>query len=233
MRPQKRTFGFLAGLFALVLFAATAQASLLTSDVGYGGPGLDLSAYATGSYNFTFGPEPIPGGITFTAAPGGGGNSGSGSVLGQGSYGLGANGSFDLPAVYAGVDSGTGYAQFEFAAPINSFGAYFNYAPGFGDNATISVLDALDNVLESWDLTAFAPISTPGGFNQFAFRGIDLGNSTFSTFRFGGNYILAAASSSGNPTGPGQQPVPEPGTMILLGIGLGALGIFRFSKKGN
>src|SRR5438270_13690325 len=84
--------------------------TLTTSNAGYTGPGLDLSAYANGSYNFTFGPETV-GGYTFTAAPGGGGNSGNGSVVGQGSYGLISNGSFGGDAVYIGVDSATGYGD--------------------------------------------------------------------------------------------------------------------------
>lgn len=206
----------------ILSIAGYANAGLITTDVGYTGLGLDLSNYENGSYNFTFGPEILPGGITFTAAPGGGGNSGNGSVIGQGNYGLGSNGSFGGNAVYIGVDSGTGYAQLTFNTEVSSFGAFMNYAPGLGDNAFISALDAFDNVIETWDLTASAPISTPGGFNQFQFRGINLDNGTFKSFRFGGNFLLLAATADGSPTNPSTS-VPEPSTlaMVLLGfIGL-------------
>lgn len=223
-------------LLALALaFAATgAQAAvLLTDNTTYAGLGLNLTAYATGNYNFTFGPKPIPGGITFTASPGGtggypyGGNSGQGSVLGQGSYGLAGNGSFGGDAVYAGVDSGTGYAQFAFDTPQTEFGAYFNYAPGVGDAPVISVL-SMGNVIASFDLSALAPISTPGGYNQFAFRGIRLsaGEGSFDTFRFGGSYILAAATADGKPQDPTGE-LPEPMTLGLMGLGLGGLYLTR------
>lgn len=212
--------GLAIGVMMLGMTGA-ANATLLTSNAGYAGLDLDLTAYKTGNYNFTFGPASIPGGITFVAAPGGGGNSGQGSVLGQGGYGLSGNGSFGGDAVYAGVDSGTGYAEFRFDTAQHSFGAYFNYAPGVGDNATISALNAAGAVVESWDLTAFAPISTPGAYNAFEFRGIDLGDASFTTFRFGGNYILAAATANGN-SRPDPQ-VPEPATMLLMGTGLAGL----------
>ena len=203
------------------------NASLLTSEAGYMGPSLDLSAYENGSYNFTFGPEFLPGGITFTANPGGGGNSGLGSVIGQGGYGLGANGGFGGDAVYIGVDSNTGYAELTFDTAISSFGGFFNYAPNNGgDNAFIEVLDASGNSLEMWDLEVSAPISTPNGFNQFEFRGIDLGTNVFTTFRFGGNYILLTGTADGSVV----DSVNAPAGLGVMLLGLILLGLRQLKK---
>lgn len=215
---------FASRLFAVVAVAAFAAvganaSSLVTTQSAYSGPQLDLSAYQSGSYNFTFGPVNVGAGLTFTANPGGGGNSGQGSVVGQGSYGLGGNGSFGGSAVYIGVDSGTGYDEIKFASAQTQFYGFWNYAPGFGTDATISTLDSMGNVLESFNLVALAPISTPGGFNQFAFRGIE-GNDSFYGVRFGGNYLLLAATADGSPVGG----VPEPGTWALLIAGFGLVG---------
>lgn len=206
-----------AGAAALSLVAGAAHATLLTSDAGYTGPVLDLSGYANGSYNFTFGPASIPGGITFTRDPSTASNSGNGGVLGQGGYGLGSNGSFGGDAVYAGLDGAQGWIRFTLTAPVSSFGLYVNYAPGVGDDPMITARDSGGNVLESWDLATSAPVSTPGGFNEFAFRGISLDSASIATLELSGSYIIAAGTSNGLP------PVPEPDTYALLLGGLGLL----------
>lgn len=215
--------------FAIAALAATgASASVLVTSPGaYSGPMLNLTPYANGNYNFTFGPVNVGPGLTFTSNNGGG-NSGQGSVVGQGGYGLGANGSFGGSAVYIGVDSGTGYAQITFSSAQTQFYGYWNYAPGFGDNATISTLDSAGNVLQSFDLTALAPISTPGGFNAFEFRGID-GTDQFYGVRFGGNYILLAATATGDPTGG----VPEAATWAMLIAGFGLVGAVARRRRTN
>lgn len=238
MKAIKR--GILASFSIILLFGVLAfnvqAGTLLTSDVGYTGPTLDLTAYQTGAYNFTFGPESIPGGITFTASPGGsggypfGGNSGNGSVLGQGSYGLASNGSFGGDAVYAGVDSGTGNMTFSLSSPVSEFGLYLNYAPGFGNPPTIETLDDVGNPLSIFDLSIAAPISTPGGFNEFMFRGIDEGNDSIWGLRLGGSYLLAAATATGAPVDP-IQPIPEPSTFLLLGGGLAGLAFYARRRK--
>ena len=215
---------------------ALAAGTLITSDAGYTGRGLDLSAFANGSYNFTFGPINVDG-FTFTAAPGGsggyppGGNSGQGSVVGQGSYGLGANGSFGGDAVYIGVDSGTGYAQLLGTTGYDQMGFFVNYGPGFGTNATFWTLDVDGNVIDEFDIVSLAPISTPGGFNQFAFRGVAYDDGTkIYGMRFGGNYILLTGTDDGVPD-PGGGGVPEPATWAMLIAGFGLVGTAMRRRK--
>jgi hypothetical protein len=212
-------------------FATHANAALLTSDAGYSGPTLDLSAFATGNYNFTFGPESIPGGITFTSNVINS-NSGLGSVLGQGGYGLAANGSFGGDAVYAGLDGPSGYMSFLFDTAVSSFGAYINYAPGLGEDQKIGAYDSGGNLLEEWNLTVSAPISTPGGFNEFAFRGIQLATASIAEFRMSGAYILAAASADGSATPPPPVGVPDSGaTIAMLGLAIVSLAAFRKKSR--
>lgn len=213
----------LAALVSGVAFISGAQAALVTTDVGYTGPQLDLSAYKTGNYNFTFGPSAIPGGITFTRSTDTASNSGQGGVLGQGGYGLAANGSFGGDAVYAGLDGAQGFIRFTLNAPVASFGLYVNYAPGFGDAPVIAALDQANNVIESYDLAALAPVSTPGGFNEFQFRGISLASKSIYTLQLSGSYIIAAGAANGQ-----TPPVPEPETYALV---LGGLGVVAFAAR--
>ncbi len=229
--------------FSLIVASSVSYATLLTSDAGYTGPFLDLTSQANGSYNFTFGPVSLPGGIIFTAAPGPGyfdsnladtgGNSGNGSVLGQGAYSLAGNGSFGGDAVYAGLDSRSGYMRFMLANPVSEFGLYLNYVPGnVGPSAgyypwgpsdpIIAVLDNADNVIESYHLADVAPISTPNAFNSFAFRGIELNSASIYGFQLENSYILAAATDNGSPSR-----VPEPSSLILIGSGLTSIVFLR------
>jgi hypothetical protein len=210
---------------AFCAYPAVAATTLITTNAGYTGPGLDLSAHANGMYNFTFGPINVDG-FTFTAAPGGGGNSGQGSVVGQGGYGLGANGSFGGDAVYIGVDSGTGYAQLLGNTGYSQIGFFMNYAPGIGNNATIEALDAMGNVFATYDIATLAPISTPGGFNEFEFRGISSDSDLIYGLRFGGNYILVTGTRDGVPNA-----VPEPATWAMLILGFGAVGATLRRRK--
>jgi hypothetical protein len=211
-----------AALLTALTLSGTASAALLTSDVGYTGPTLDLTAQQNGNYNFTFGPVGLPGGITFTRDTTTASNSGQGGVLGQGGYGLADNGSFGGDAVYAGLDGAEGWIRFALSAPVSVFGLYVNYAPGVGPDPIIAALDQFGNVLEQYNLATDAPVSTPGGFNEFQFRGISLTAANIWTLQLSNSYIIAAASANGDPT-----PVPEPETLVMLAAGLFGLGFAR------
>lgn len=227
-----KKFAIAAAATVVLSFAGAANAatSLLTTDVGYTGPSLNLTGYDNGNYNFTFGPVALAGGMTLVAAPGGGGNSGLGSVVGQGNYGLASNGSFGGSAVYIGVDSNTGFDTVTLAGAVSQIGFYFNYAPDNGGNhATITALDNLSNVLGAYDLETLAPISTPGGFNQFQFRGISSTSANIAAFRFGGDYILASGSANGAVIAPGG--VPETATWAMMMFGFAGLGLMLRTRR--
>jgi hypothetical protein len=239
----------MSGIVTSGAFApAQAIGTLLTSDVGYTGPGLDLSPYANGLNNFTSGPAPIPGGITFTST--------RQSVLGKiedyglvGFNGYPGNGRLDSDSVYAGLYSGTGYMTFSFENPVQSFGAFLNYGPKGGapgvpselwDNPTISTYNG-STLLSSFDLST-APggaISTPGnppgggsdvfiegGVNEFRFRGIDEGSAVITSFRIGGSNIVATGNARGYYL---STSVPEPFTVI--GTLVGGSVALRMRKK--
>jgi hypothetical protein len=227
-----RTRSLFVSVAALGLMAGASHAgTLITSDATYTGPALDLTGYDTGSCNCTFGPIAV-GAFTFTAAPNFplGGNTGTGSVVGQGLYNLGPNGDFGGDAVYIGVDAAKGYAQLLGATAYSQMGFFWNYFPQyFTADATISTLDAAGNVMQSFDLETLAPISTPNGHNQFAFRGVVDDTADIYGMRFGGNYILAAGTANGDIAGGGgggggNGGIPEPATWSLMILGFGAAG---------
>lgn len=224
---------------AALLAAPAAQAGLWTDGEDYSGPFIDLASRVdlgdglpddgTGAayYGFTYGPVSLPG-MVFTRSPGAT-NSGLGAVLGQGDYDLGRNGSIGGTAVYAGLDSLTGHMDFRLTGgPVSQFGAWVNYFGGLqyggeGGNSApfIAALGADGQVLESWDLTARAPISTPDGFNQFAFRGISRDSADIYGLRLGNGFIVAAGSADGSAFTAPVAPVPEPSTYAMMLAGLG------------
>lgn len=214
---MRHQFGAVALAMAVPLSAQAG--TLLTTDAGYGGRSLDLSAFANGSYNYTLGPIDVDG-LTFTAAPGGNGSTGQGAIVGQGNYWLGSNGFVGGDAVYIGLDSEKGYADLIGQVGYSEIGFFMSYFPGFGDDATISTLDASGNVIESFNIAFVAPIVTSGALNEFAFRGIraDVPDSIYG-LRFGGNYIALTGTIDGVPVAAAVPDAPV-WTMMVFGFAL-------------
>lgn len=202
-----------ARLFAAFLLApAVAGAQLVTSSAGFGSPQVvDISSRA-GQCVAGTGPIALPGGVTWTS------NSGF-TAFGDCGYGLGGNGTWGT-SPYAGTNSTTSSFRFTFDQALDAVGAFMNYSPGTGD-VFLRVLGAGGVTLESYNIATVAPISTPGGSNAGAFRGITRAAGDIYAIEIEGGYAVArditysAAVAS----------VPEPATLALLGGGLAILAV--------
>jgi len=213
------------GLLGLV---SMASAALVTSAVG---PVVaDFNQFAGLGYNFQNGPTQVQNGtspivITWTAA---GGQQGGG-VLGQGSYGLAGNGSWGSGGqTYTAVDNAAAQITMMFSAPVSGVSMFVNYCPDCGGTAaSIAALDSGGNIIESYDLTVSAPISTPGGQNAGAYRGITHATSDiwgfeiFNMYMVGDDLTVTGAASG----------VPEPTSGLLALGGLAGILIQRLRRR--
>ncbi|MBI5676545.1 MAG: hypothetical protein HZC48_12110 [Nitrospirae bacterium] len=116
----------------------------------------------------------------------------SSSVIGCGGYLLGSNGYWNCgKAGHTGLSTGSGDMIFTFnSGLVNSVGGFINYAPGKGSNVVISAHACTGAVLESYDITVAAPISTPSGVNAGAFRGITRPSADICQFRVSNQYVV-------------------------------------------
>ena len=204
--------------------------TLITNNTGYTGPALDLSDYANVKNNFTNGPSPILGGITFTStAP-------FGSLLGQIGdgfkfYELFGNGRIYTTPIFAGLDSPSGDLVFSFSAPVQQFGAFVNYAPGTGNDPTISTFGSSGEIITTFNLKTEpgGAIVTPSGNNSLVFRGIAESTPSISSFTLSGGYIVAAGRQYAPDPIAVPTAVPEPFTII--GTIVGGSAALRMRKK--
>jgi hypothetical protein len=138
-----------------------------------------------------------------------------------GGWGLDGNGSWSLSLI--GINSSNAAITIELGGLFSSVGGFMNYAPDYGAPVITALAADGTTVLESYDLSVDAPISTPFDTNAGAFRGISRGSADIAYFRIAGSYLaMHDITLSG-----GTEAVPEPGSVLLCAAGLAALGFWR------
>ena len=202
-----------ARLIAALLFApAMAGAQLVTSSAGFVNPQVvDISSRNSACIGGT-GPIALPDGVTWASNY-------SATAFGPCGYGLGANGEWSV-IPYAGTNSSTTAFRFTFDQALGAVGAFMNYAPGNGD-VFLRVLGIGGATLESYNISSVAAISTPGGSNAGAFRGITRAAGDIYAIEIEGGYAVARDITY---SAAGISAVPEPATVALVAGGLALLG---------
>ena len=150
------------------------------------------------------------------------GNPDGGLYAFDGSWGLADNGSWGARTGYIGQNNARpGEMIITFNdGPVSGVGGFMNHCPSgldcTGAHLVISAFDIGDVLLESYDITLLANISTPGGFNEGAFRGISRANNDIASFHVSGYVpVLDDLAFSREVTA-----VPEPTSLALTALGL-------------
>jgi len=205
----------------------TANAAFITSTGGFTQPTtvIDFSQF-NGSFQFTNGPIQVGGlvseDVVYTSTS-------SSSVIGNGVYGLGSNGSWNSGRVgYVGNNSGNPNVAIDFtfnSGSIGEVGGFVNYAPNTGA-FFIEAIGAGNVVLESFNVTSLAPISTPGQTNAGAFRGIVRAQNDIVALRIRGGFDVLD-----NLTFSRFDPVPEPASLCLWGLAAVGAAVYTRRRK--
>ena len=221
-------FGAVIGLvLALQIELREAQGAFITSSTDILPPQVvvDFSQFSSG---FTFTSSPVQVGglvgedITYSSTS-------AFSVVGSGDYDLAGNGQWDATLSFAAINTPADAITFTFNdGPVAAVGAFMNYATdSFGD-LTITAYNSSNVIIETYDVTTLAPIST-SGTNEGAFRGIALSSNDIASFQISGAFgvLTDLTFSRVDPAA-----VPEPGSLFLLCMGVASFwGLGWISKR--
>ena len=150
------------------------------------------------------------------------------------SWGLIDNGDWESPKTYVSTEirDSTEGMLFSFNdGAVSEVGAFMNNIEGLSQNQdlVITALDAGMNVLESYNINNTAVISTPGGTNQGAFRGIERPTADIAYFLVAGEGpVLDDLTWSGSSPQDGAKAIP---TMTMPGIALTLLGLLFVASR--
>lgn len=220
---MKQMFKWLASA-ALIAASGLSHATLVTSING--GTVVDFSQF-NGAFQFGMGPVEVGGlvgeSISFSS-------SSANAVIGNGSYGLGGNGSWDNGRNgYTGLNNTSApgdWTQFLFNnGPVSSVGGFVNYCIIDGasqcDPAQSFIIEALgigNVVLETYNISLLSPIITPGALNDGAFYGISRASADIYAFRlYNAVHVLDDLTFSR------AADIPAPTTALILLLGLACL----------
>jgi len=139
------------------------------------------------------------------------------AIIGGGGSGTGLNGYWTADMLgYTDLNAETGFMTYIFnSAPVSAVGGFINYAPQCSSHPFISVLDKEGLVLEIYDLALTAPIDTPWGINEGAFRGIQRDDHDIHAFRLYNCSIMLDNLTFDSQTAPNPS-IPEPSSYGLL-----------------
>jgi hypothetical protein len=215
MVSQRRLSPVLSACMVSFALTGPAAANLITSEAAFSGSAqvIDFNGFGPGFTTIT-GALPIGSASTGNITLSGTGET---RVIGTGNFGLAENGLWtDAKSGYVAAGgstvSGGGSLTFHFDEPVKAVGGFMNYGlPPALPLFTIAALAGDGSVLESYDINLFAPINTPGGINEGAFRGIVRDKADIASFRLSGaGFVLDDLTFAA---------IPEPGTMFLVLLG--------------
>ncbi|PHR87474.1 MAG: hypothetical protein COA78_37120 [Blastopirellula sp.] len=231
---------FQLAIACLVITASSVSGALVTSDVSFGPTKIvDFSEFKDGVTS-SDGPIQIGGLVSENIewSRKSGQEPRLGSLVSGGvkqDYGLEANGiwNFDrLGFAAINIDDTNVWMKFDFNdGPVSAVGGLVNYAytdtsPGFGD-FIMEALNSSGDVIESYNISNLAPISTPGQTNAGEFRGIQRASADISALQLKGAYgVLDDLTFS-------RQLVvtPEPTSLAIFSIGTCFLGLTALRRR--